>query len=139
MFKNEINITQSYVLSKKEKKETAKILTKLYDINHVDYIFKNFQNLSFHKISGNKKRILFYDSNPIFFEYNMDIFYPTVYLLNMLPNLMGDRKCSIYDETDEYLANGADLMLKGIINREDIKKNVKFKLNDIFCVETLSG
>lgn len=139
MFKNEIIITQSYVLSKKEKKEIAKLLSKTYDPKHVDYIFKNFQNLSFHKISGNKKRLIFCDNNPIFFEFNMDVFYPTIYLLNMLPNFMQEKKCYIYDETDGYLANGADLMLKGIINREEIKKNVKFKLNDIFCVETLSG
>lgn len=139
MFKNEIAITQSYVLSKKEKKDLAKILTKSYDAKHIDYIIKNFQNLSFHKQSGSKKRILFYDNNPIFFEFDLDVFYPSVYLLNMLPNLMQEKKCFIYDETDSYLANGADLMLKGILNRADIKKNVKFKLNDLFCVETKSG
>ncbi len=139
MFKNEISLTQSYVLSKQEKKELAKVLSKSYDVKHIDYIIKNFQNLSFHKMSGSKKRILFYDNNPIFFEFDMDVFYPTVYLLNMLPNLMQERKCYIYDETDGFLAKGADLMLKGIINRLDLKKNGKFKLNDIFCVETLSG
>jgi len=139
MFKNEIALTQSYVLSKQERKELGKVLLKSYDSKHIDYIVKNFQNLSFHKISGSKKRILFSDNNPIFFEFDMDIFYPTVYLLNMLPNIMQERKCYIYDETDSYLAKGADLMLKGIINRADIKKNGKFNLNDIFCVETLSG
>lgn len=139
MFKNEISLTQSYIISKQEKKEIAKLLKKTYNGKHVDFIFKNFQNLSFHKISGNKKKILFYDNNPIFFEYDHDVFYPTVYLLNMLPNFMTQKKCYIYDETDTYLANGADLMLKGIINREEIKKNLKFRLNDIFCVEKLSG
>lgn len=139
MFKNEIIITQSYVLSKQEKKEIAKILTKSYDAKHVDYVFKNFQNLSFHKNSANKKRILFSDNTPIFFEFDLDVFYPTVYLLNMLPNFMQEKKCYIYDQTDSFLSNGADLMLKGIINRDEIKKNTKFRLNDIFCVETLSG
>ena len=139
MFKNEIIITQSYILSKQEKKEVCKLLTKSYDAKHVDYILKNFQNLSFHKISGSKKRLLLNDNLPIFFEYDNDVFYPTIYLLNLLPNFMKEKKCYIYDETDSFLANGADLMLKGVLNREEIKKNLKFRLNDIFCVETRSG
>jgi hypothetical protein len=45
----------------------------------------------------------------------------------------------IYDETDSFLENGADLMLKGVLNKEDIKKNRNFKLNELFSVATVSG
>ena len=46
----------------------------------------------------------------------------------------------IYDATVEYIVNGADLMLKGVINRKDIKENEKpFKLSDLFYVQTETG
>ena len=56
----------------------------------------------------------------------------------MFPQLIR-YKAIIFDETDSYLDNGADLMLKGVVNREIIKKEINFRLNDIFIVETTSG
>ena len=100
---------------------------------------KNFQNWTLHKISGGKKRIIFCDGNPLFYEYDIDLFYPTIYILNSFPNLLGNRICLIYDETNSFLNKGADLMLNGIINREEIKKSIRFKLNDVFIVQTVSG
>jgi predicted ribosome-associated RNA-binding protein Tma20/translation initiation factor 1 (eIF-1/SUI1) len=136
MFKNEINTTQSYILSKKEKKDLCKKWTITYNSQCVEYILKEFNELNIFKTSL-KRRIITYENNPIFFEYDNDLYYPTVYLLNYFPNFV-KRKCIIYDETDGYLDNGADLMLKGILNRLDIKKE-SFKLNDLFVVQTVSG
>lgn len=90
------------------------------------------------KSSQNKKRVILYDSNPFLFEYDNDVFMPTAYLLNIFPNML-KRKCFIYDETDSYLDNGADLMLKGVLNKDEIKVKDNFKLNDIFAVQSASG
>ena len=51
------------------------------------------------------------------------------------------KNCSlINDATVEYIINGADLMLKGVINRNDIKNNeISFKLNDLFYFQTVSA
>lgn len=138
--KNEITLTQSYILSKKEKKDFIKLLRPCYDHEIVEYIFNNFEKISISKISleNSKKRIMLYENNPIFFEFSNDVFYPTVYLLNIFPDMM-NRKAIIYEETDTYLANGADLMLKGVLNREEIKSNGMFKLGDIFYVQTITG
>lgn len=143
MFKNDFKLTQSYPLSKKEKSDILKkqkTLLEIYDIEILEYIFKNIDNITAQKVAmeNQKKRILIFENNPIFFEYDKEIFYPTVYLLNMFPDLI-KKKAFIYDETDSYLDNGADLMLKGVINREDIKKNVPFRMNDVFMVITVSG
>lgn len=138
--KNELTLTQSYILSKKEKKDFTKLLKPLYDYEAVEYIFNSFEKIQISKISleNSKKRIMSYEGNPIFFEYSNDTFYPTVYLLNMFPDLM-NKKAFIYEETDSYLANGADLMLKGVLNRDEIKKKGMFKLGDPFYVQTLTG
>lgn len=141
MFKHELTSTQSYVLSKKEKKDLLKKLGINFNSQNVQYIQNNFNGtMTSYKVSINnsKKRIIFYENNPIFFEYDNDVFYPTVYLLNQFPELI-KKITIIYDETDSYLDNGADLMLKGVLNREEIKKNLQFKLNDLFAVITTSG
>lgn len=139
MFKNDFTTSQSYILSKKEKKDLFKKHHLRYDSKILDYINKNFETIYMYKTNLNKKRVLTYENNPIFFEYDNDLFYPTVYLLNMFPNLIANKKAIIYEETDSFLDNGADLMLKGVLNREDIKKNISFKLNDLFVVQTTSG
>jgi predicted ribosome-associated RNA-binding protein Tma20/translation initiation factor 1 (eIF-1/SUI1) len=141
MFKHELTSTQSYVLSKKEKKDLLKKLGINFNSQNVQYMQNNFNGtMTSYKVSINnsKKRIIFYENNPIFFEYDNDVFYPTVYLLNQFPELI-KKITIIYDETDSYLDNGADLMLKGVLNREEIKKNLQFKLNDLFAVITTSG
>jgi predicted ribosome-associated RNA-binding protein Tma20 len=141
MFKHELTSSQSNLLSKKEKKDLLKKLGIFYNTECVQYMQNNFNGTmtSFKIAIGNsKKRIIFYEGNPVFFEYDNDTFYPTVYLLNQFPELI-KKIAVIYDETDKYLDNGADLMLKGVINREDIKKNVPFKLNELFAVITMSG
>lgn len=138
MFKNEFKVTQSYIVSKKEKKDIAKKLTLFYSKNVMDYIVANFDEITLHKTTLNKKRILTYQNNPIFFEYDNDTYYPTVYLLNMFPDMLV-KKAIIYEETDTYLDNGADLMLKGVLNRAELKKEVSFRLNDLFSVQTVSG
>jgi predicted ribosome-associated RNA-binding protein Tma20/translation initiation factor 1 (eIF-1/SUI1) len=136
MFKNTITTTQSYLMSKKEKKDLSKKLNLVYDIDAITYIINKFHELYIFK-TNLKKRIITYQGDPIFFEMDNDLFYPTVYLLNYFPNLM-KKICIIYDETDNYLENGADLMLKGVLNREQIKKD-NFRLNDIFSVIIVSG
>jgi len=138
--KNELITTQTYILSKKEKKEFLKQLKISFDAEAVEFIFNNFDKMTISKISleNSKRRIISYESNPIFFEYANDAFCPSVYLLNMFPDLM-NKRAIIYEDTDSYLANGADLMLKGILNREDIKKKGSFKLGDLFYVQTISG
>ena len=140
MFKNELAISQIYTLSKKERKDLLKKLGINYNKEIVEYIGNNFNNMTILKtpIGNSKRRIVIHENNPILFEYDNDVFYPTVYLLNMFPQIL-NRFALIYEETDSYLDNGADLMLKGVLNREDIKKNVSFKLNDLFVVITTTG
>jgi predicted ribosome-associated RNA-binding protein Tma20 len=102
--------------------------------------------MSIHKgnIQNKKRNVIFEGNNPILFEYDKELYYPTVYLLQMFNaglclNII--KNCAlIYDATVEYIVNGADLMLKGVINRKDIKENEKpFKLSDLFYVQTETG
>ena len=146
MFKNDISFTQSHPLSKKEKKEIFKSLKIIFNEEYLNYMTNNFKDMSIHKGSfQNKKRnVIFEGNNPILFEYDKELYYPTVYLLQMFNAGLGQniiKNCSIiYDETVEYIVNGADLMLKGVINRNDIKNNeIMFRLNDLFYVQTVSG
>ena len=137
MFKKEFNVTQSYTLSNKEKKDILKKLRNLDNGIFIDYIQSNFSPMTMEKTSLNKMRILRYENNPIFFEYLENQFLPTIYLLNTFPCLI-KKICLIYDETDSYLENGADLMLKGVLNRAELKKT-SFHLNEVFAVLTTNG
>jgi len=146
MFKNDISFTQSHPLSKKEKKEIFKTLKTLFNEEYLNYMLNNFKDMSIHKgnIQNKKRNVIFEGNNPILFEYDKELYYPTVYLLQMFNaglcfNII--RNCAlIYDATVEYIVNGADLMLKGVINRKDIKNNEKpFKLSDLFYVQTETG
>ena len=146
MFKNDISFTQSHPLSKKEKKEIFKTLNTLFNEEYLNYMLNNFKDMSIHKgnIQNKKRNVIFEGNNPILFEYDKELYYPTVYLLQMFNaglcfNII--RNCAlIYDATVEYIINGADLMLKGVINRKDIKNNEKrFKLSDLFYVQTETG
>lgn len=143
MFKNDFKLTQSYTLSKKERVDLIKSLTSMVDLYNapcLEYIQNNFTNISAQKISiGNvKKRILIFEGNPIFFEYDKDVFYPSVYLMNMFPDIL-KRRAIMWDETDSYLDNGADLMLKGVLNREEIMKTIQFNMGSIFMIITVTG
>ena len=146
MFKNDISFTQSHPLSKKEKKEIFKTLKNLFNEEYLNYMLNNFKDMSIHKgnIQNKKRNVIFEGNNPILFEYDKELYYPTVYLLQMFNaglclNII--KNCAlIYDATVEYIVNGADLMLKGVINRKDIKENEKpFKLSDLFYVQTETG
>ena len=146
MFKNDISFTQSHPLSKKEKKEIFKSLKNMFNEEYLNYMINNFKDMSIHKgsIQNKKRNVIFEGNNPILFEYDKELYYPSVYLLQMFnaglcQNLI--KNCSlIYDATVEYIENGADLMLKGVINRNDIKNNeIMFRLNDLFYVQTVSG
>ena len=146
MFKNDISFTQSHPLSKKEKKEIFKTLKTLFNEEYLNYMLNNFKDMSIHKgnIQNKKRNVIFEGNNPILFEYDKELYYPTVYLLQMFNaglcfNII--RNCAlIYDATVEYIVNGADLMLKGVLNRKDIKNNEKpFKLSDLFYVQTETG
>ena len=146
MFKNDISFTQSHPLSKKEKKEIFKSLKNLFNEDYLNYMLTNFKDMSIHKgnIQNKKRNVIFEGSNPVLFEYDKEIYYPTIYLLQMFnaglcENII--KNCAlIYDATVEYIVNGADLMLKGVINRNQIKNNeIIFKLNDLFYVQTVSG
>ena len=146
MFKNDISFTQSHPLSKKEKKEIFKTLKSLFNEEYLNYMLNNFKDMSIHKgnIQNKKRNVIFEGNNPILFEYDKEVYYPTVYLLQMFNaglclNII--KNCAlIYDATVEYIVNGADLMLKGVINRKDIKDNEKpFKLSDLFYVQTETG
>ena len=146
MFKNDISFSQSHPLSKKEKKEIFKSLKNLFNEEYLNIMTNNFKDMSIHKgnIQNKKRNVVFEGSNPILFEYDKEIYYPTVYLLEMFnaglcENII--KNCAlIFDATVEYIINGADLMLKGVINRNLIKNNDKnFKLNDLFYVQTETG
>lgn len=145
MFKNEISYTNSHQISKKERKEICSCLSIKYDKNYVEYINLNFKNMSIQKgnIQNHKRNVVLHENNPILFEYDIKYYMPTVYLLqnfnfgigkNIIKNV-----CVIYDETVSYILNGADLMLKGVLNREEIKKEKTFSLNEMFYVQTVSG
>ena len=146
MFKNEINFTQSHPLSKKEKKEIFKSLSSNYDDEYIKYIISNFNELSIQKgnIQNKKRNVIFNGNNPILFEIDKEKYIPTVYLLeyfnlglgiNLIKNV-----CIIYDETVSYILNGADLMLKGVLNRQLIKNSENnFSFDEIFYVQTVSG
>ena len=146
MFKNDISFSQSHPLSKKEKKEIFKSLKNLFNEEYLNFMTTNFKDMSIHKgnIQNKKRNVIFEGNNPILFEYDKELYYPSVYLLQMFnaglcENII--KNCAlIYDATVEYLVNGADLMLKGVINRYEIKNNEKmFKLSDLFYVQTETG
>ena len=146
MFKNEINFTQSHPLSKKEKKEIFKSLKNIFKEDYLNIMSNSFKDLTIHKgnIQNKKRNVIFEGSNPILFEYDKEVYYPTVYLLQLFNAGIGENIIEnfalIYDATVEYIINGADLMLKGVINRENIKNNDKlFKLGDLFYIQTVTG
>ena len=148
MFKNEIAFTQSHPLSKKEKKEIMKSLKTHsgFKEEYVDLMMKSLNDMTIHKgnIQNKKRNVIFEGNNPILFEYDKEFYYPTIYLLQMFNAGIGYniiKNCAlIYDATTEYLINGADLMLKGVVNRKEIKNNEqKFRLNDLFYVQSESG
>lgn len=146
MFKSEISFTNSHQLSKKERKDICNNLLIKYDKDYVEYINLNFKNMSIQKgnIQNHKRNVVLYENNPILFEYDIKYYIPTVYLLqyfNFGPgNNLFKNVCIIYDETVSYLLNGADLMLKGVLNREKIKKSEKnFTLGELYYIQTVSG
>jgi len=146
MFKNDISFTQSHPLSKKEKKEIFKSLKGLFNEEYLNYMTTNFKDMSIHKgnIQNKKRNVIFEGGNPILFEYDKEVYYPTVYLLQMFNAALCQniiKNCAvIYDATVEFIINGADLMLKGVINRNNLKNNdIMFKLNDLFYVQTETG
>ena len=55
----------------------------------------------------------------------------------MFPTLV-NKVALIYDETDTYLDNGADLMMKGVINKDQFKQQT-FKLGEIMAIQTVKG
>lgn len=137
MFKKDFNISNISIMSNKERKEF--IVSKLkikYDCSIIeDYLCS--KKWSSAKFSGSKKKIILYNEEPIFFEYDKDIFFPTVYLLNMIPHFVKNT-CIIFPDTDSFLDNGADLMWKGILNK-DIIQNTSFQLSTLFKVTTIDG
>ena len=135
MFKNDLTLNQSHPLSKKEKKEIFKSLKNLFKEEYINIMNTSFKDLSIHKVNiQNKKRnIILEGNNPILFEYDKEVYFPSVYLLELFNAGVGEnliKNCAIiYDATVEFIINGADLMLNGVINRDDIKNNEKnFKL-----------
>ena len=146
MFKNEIIFTQSHPLSKKEKKEIFKSLKNIFKEEYINIMISTFKDLSIHKgnIYNKKRNVIFEGSNPILFEYDKELYFPTIYLLQLFNAGIGENiipNCAIiYDATVEFIINGADLMLNGVINRENIKNSDKyFKLGDLFYIQTNTG
>ena len=146
MFKNEIIFTQSHPLSKKEKKEIFKSLKNIFKEEYINIMISSFKDLSIHKgnIQNKKRTVIFEGSNPILFEYDKELYFPTIYLLQLFNAGIGENiipNCAIiYDATVEFIINGADLMLNGVINREKIKNSDKnFKLGDLFYMQTNTG
>lgn len=130
-------ISQTNIMSNKDRKEFINYhLKKSYQIDEIEKHFFN-SKWSISKLSGSKKRIVFFESDPIFYEYDKDIYYPTIYALNIIPNLIKN-VCYIHPETDSFLNNGADLMCNGIINYQEIKSS-KFMLGSLFRVTTSKG
>lgn len=146
MFKNSLTFTQSHILSKKEKKEIISSLLNniIYDKRIINYISNNFKEIIIKKanISNKKRNIIFYENNPIFFEYEKDSYYPTLFILQYFNMDIGKNLiknfCLIYTDTTKFIINGADLMLKGIINR-NLFNNINFNLGDLFYVQTEKG
>ena len=146
MFKNDISLNQSHPLSKKEKKEIFKSLKNIFKEEYLNIMLSSFKDMSIHKgnIQNKKRNVIFEGSNPILFEYDKELYYPSIYLLQLFNAGIGENiipnYALIYDATVEYIENGADLMLNGVINRNDIKKSEKsFKLGDLFYVQTNTG
>ena len=146
MFKNDISLNQSHPLSKKEKKEIFKSLKNIFKEEYLNIMLSSFKDMSIHKgnIQNKKRNVIFEGSNPILFEYDKELYYPSIYLLQLFNAGIGEniiQNCAlIYDATVEYIVNGADLMLNGVINRNDIKNSEKtFKLGDLFYVQTNTG
>ena len=146
MFKNDISLNQSHPLSKKEKKEIFKSLKNIFKEEYLNIMLSSFKDMSIHKgnIQNKKRNVIFEGSNPILFEYDKELYYPSIYLLQLFNAGIGEniiQNCAlIYDATVEYIVNGADLMLNGVINRSDIKNSERtFKLGDLFYVQTNTG
>lgn len=144
MFKNKIVFTQSYPLSKKERKEICATLRWKFDKDIIEYISTNLKTMTIQKgnIMNYKRNVIFNESNPILFEYDTNIYYPTVYLLQMCNFGIGrniiTKVALIHEATVEYIVNGADLMIKGVINRTAIQQS-RFNINDLFYVQTDTG
>ena len=80
--------------------------------------------------------MLFYNIKALNFTSKSD---KKVYIIKIGKNIIKN-VCIIYDETVSYILNGADLMLKGVLNRAEIKNSDKnFSLNEMFYVQTVSG
>ena len=146
MFKNDISLNQSHPLSKKEKKEIFKSLKNIFKEEYLNIMLSSFKDMSIHKgnIQNKKRNVIFEGSNPILFEYDKELYYPSIYLLQLFNAGIGEniiQNCAlIYDATVEYIVDGADLMLNGVINRNNIKNSEKtFKLGDLFYVQTNTG
>ena len=146
MFKNDISLNQSHPLSKKEKKEIFKSLKNIFKEEYLNIMLSSFKDMSIHKgnIQNKKRNVIFEGSNPILFEYDKELYYPSIYLLQLFNAGIGENiipnYALIYDATIEYIENGADLMLNGVINRNEIKNSEKtFKLGDLFYVQTNTG
>ena len=146
MFKNDISLNQSHPLSKKEKKEIFKSLKNIFKEEYLNIMLSSFKDMSIHKgnIQNKKRNVIFEGSNPILFEYDKELYYPSIYLLQLFNAGIGENIIQnyalIYDATVEYIVNGADLMLNGVINRSDIKNSERtFKLGDLFYVQTNTG
>ena len=146
MFKNDISLNQSHPLSKKEKKDIFKSLKNIFKEEYLNIMLSSFKDMSIHKgnIQNKKRNVIFEGSNPILFEYDKELYYPSIYLLQLFNAGIGENiipnYALIYDATVEYIENGADLMLNGVINRNEIKNSEKtFKLGDLFYVQTNTG
>lgn len=139
MFKKQFQTSSTNVLSKADRKEFYNKKIKNSFLNNTELIEQYLFEYKWYvvKLSGIKKYFIMTCINnekiPLFFEYDKDVFYPTVYTLNLIPDLIKDRICLIYPETNLYLENGADLMIKGILNF-DIIKSLKFNLGNLFKV-----
>ena len=109
MFKNDISFTQSHPLSKKEKKEIFKSLKNLFKEEYLNIMNTSFKDMSIHKgtIKNKKRNVIFEGANPILFEYDKDIYFPSIYLLELFNAGIGDniiQNCAlIYDATVDYI------------------------------------
>ena len=147
MFKNKIILSHSHPLSKKEKKDIVKQLKSSYKYaeNDLNYILTSFNEMKIQKASVQNKKIniIFEGQYPIFFEYDKNMYLPTVYALEMFnrpPSTLLKNIVLIHDQTSEFLLNGADLMLKGVLNLSELKNSVSnFPMGEPFFIETTSG
>lgn len=136
MFKKPYKVSTETILSSKDRKRTLQNFASQFDSTASQQLAEWASEVHVQKIE--KSKVLVYKSgqNPIFVDLDSaHSFYPTVYALNRFPAL-AKHVLWVWSETAKFIANGANLMWKGVLNIEELGE---FQAGDLGVVRTIEG